>query len=142
MPITRTNAVSHKKKKITAAVVKIENSKRMNANRTNRIAKQSNTIPKSEVVPISNPNIEIILIDDNAPVSNIPIAEAAILLNKTNSSSIDIAQISNEKGEFKWVELEIGEYTLQVVAETYKSQILHVKCDKDSKIDLLISLLK
>ncbi len=75
-------------------------------------------------------------------LTNIPIAEAVVLLNKTNSSSVDIAQLSNEKGEFKWVELEVGKYTLQVVAETYKSQILHFKCDVDSKIDLVIPLLK
>ena len=73
MPITRTNADSHKRKKITAAVVKLENSNIINANRTNRIAKRSKTTPESEVVPIFNPNKEIILIDDNTPVSSHPI---------------------------------------------------------------------
>ena len=97
MPITRTNAVSHKKKKITTAVVKIENSKRMNAKKTHRISKRCKTIPESEVVPISNPNTEIILIDDNTPVSNLPITEAGSIIRTI--SSIDTNSITNTNNE-------------------------------------------
>ena len=110
MAITRTNVDSHKRKKITAAVVKSENSNRMNAKRTNLIRKRSKTTPESEVVPISNPNKVIILIHDNEPVSinhiaesdTIVVAGASIDMNtntgptllNTNVSSIIISDLS------------------------------------------------
>ena len=88
MAITRTNVNSHKRKKVTDAVVKLENSNRMNAKSTNRIGKRSKTTPESEVVPISNPNKEIILIHDNEPVSVNPIAESYTIM--VAGSSIDV----------------------------------------------------
>ena len=105
MSITRNNVDSHKRKKITAAVVKLENSKRMNANRTKRVVKRSKPTPESEVVTISNTDTEIILIDDNAPVSNVsnhPIVEAdtiilAISSIDTNSNTnTNNASLANE----------------------------------------------
>ena len=75
-------------------------------------------------------------------LTNTPISDAVILLNKVNSSSIDIAQLSNDKGKFQWVKLDIGDYIIKIVAETYKSQVLYVTCNIDSQIKLLISLLK
>ncbi len=73
-------------------------------------------------------------------ISNSPIYEAVILLNNVKLPSNDIAQLSNKKGIFKWVNLEVGEYTIQIIAESYKSEILNFRCEMNSEINLEILL--
>ncbi len=75
-------------------------------------------------------------------LSELPVYEAVVLLKKTNSSTIDIAQLSNVNGEFKWLEVEVGKYSLKIVTEKYKTQTLYFKCEMNSTIDLVILLEK
>ncbi|MFL1895182.1 hypothetical protein ACJRPK_05735 [Aquimarina sp. 2-A2] len=54
--------------------------------------------------------------------SHKPVFEAIILLNKEDSYSKDIAQVSNSKGHFKYHNLSIGHYTLGIVHDKYKKK--------------------
>ena len=56
-------------------------------------------------------------------ITQLPIEQASVMLNYLEGDSTDIAQITNEDGEFKWTHLTPGNYELQVYCDGYESQI-------------------
>ena len=70
-----------------------------------------------------------------------PIAEASVLLNNTQSFSTDIAQLTNDNGEFKWQGLKKGVYSILVIVEGYKSKNIRVTCNGNGSIKIVVSLL-
>ncbi|WP_148783326.1 peptidase associated/transthyretin-like domain-containing protein [Aquimarina intermedia] len=54
--------------------------------------------------------------------SHKPVFEAIILLNKEDSYSKDIAQVSNSKGHFKYPNLPKGRYMLVIVHDEYRKK--------------------
>ncbi|WP_157998135.1 carboxypeptidase-like regulatory domain-containing protein [Aquimarina agarivorans] len=52
--------------------------------------------------------------------TNKPIKEAIITLNAENRFSKDIAQLTNELGEFKYYDLDQDTYVLTIIKEGYK----------------------
>lgn len=75
-------------------------------------------------------------------ITHAPIVDATIMLQKRGASFTDIAQLTNENGEFYWNSLDIGDYELQVFCDGYESQLLIIACCKDAPNNITIFLNK
>ncbi|WP_435262579.1 carboxypeptidase-like regulatory domain-containing protein [Tenacibaculum sp. nBUS_03] len=73
-------------------------------------------------------------------ISKTPIHEAVVLLKNEKLALNDIAQLSDENGKFEWVDLEVGEYTIQIISELYTSKVLTFICTVDSVLNFMIAL--
>ncbi len=75
-------------------------------------------------------------------ITLVPIVDASVMLQKKDTSLTDIAQLTNENGEFYWKSLDMGDYELQVFCDGYESQLLTYTCCEDEPNTITISLNK
>ncbi len=70
-----------------------------------------------------------------------PIEEAVITMSSsTVSRLVDIAQVTNEMGDFIWKDLAPGPYQIIVVAEGYKTKELQVNLKLNEEQDIFIEM--
>ncbi|WP_109300930.1 carboxypeptidase regulatory-like domain-containing protein [Aquimarina sp. AU474] len=70
-----------------------------------------------------------------------PIEEAVITMSSsTVSRLVDIAQVTNEVGDFIWKDLQPGRYQILIVANGYETKEIVVTLQLHEEQDLFIEL--